>query len=143
MGLDNGVNLKVKDKEAFGKMPKWLRREEWEDKYDYDYEMLYWRKCWNVREEVYHLMRKYYGRLDDDQYEFQLDVDMLKDLFKVLRKMYRKKMWDNDYEDGMTIWSWSTVRRDYLSSLRYAKRVARWLKTKPADSFEVYFYDSY
>lgn len=52
MGLDNGIMLKIKDKEKFGEIPAWIRREPWEDEHNYDYEILYWRKCWNVRAEI-------------------------------------------------------------------------------------------
>ena len=41
MGLDNGIMLKIKDKEKFGEIPAWIRREPWEDEHNFDYEVLY------------------------------------------------------------------------------------------------------
>ena len=130
--------LKIKNKETFGTMPKWIRREEWEDKYDRDYEVMYWRKCWNVRYEIL----SYLGA-SDDEYEWSLDLNDMKEILKLLKNMYKPRLWQADYDGHMTIWSWDDVKNSYRSNLRYMKRVIKWLATKPTDSYEVYFYDSY
>ena len=72
MGLDNGIDFKILDKEKFGEIPAWIKREEWEEKYGFDYEMLYWRKCWNVRQEIL-----IYLGSSDDEYEWVLDLNDL------------------------------------------------------------------
>ena len=46
MGLDNGIMFKIKNKEKFGAIPSWFRREEWEEKHNYDYEM-------NIKNDCY------------------------------------------------------------------------------------------
>ena len=138
MGLDNGINLRIKNKETFGPMPAWIKREEWEDKYGYDYEVMYWRKCWNVRYEVL----SYLGA-SDDEYEWHLDLNDMKEILKILKAMYKPHLWQADYDGHMSIWSWDDVKHSYRRELRYMKKMMKWLATKPADSYEVYFYDSY
>lgn len=138
MGLDNGVMFKIKNKEAFGEIPVWIKREAWEEEHNYDYEILYWRKCWNVRQEILT-----YLAADDDEYEWNLDLNDMKNIIKILKGMYKEGPWSADYEYSMTIWDWDEVKYNYPRNLRYAKRVMRWLATKPIDSYTIYFYDSY
>ena len=47
MGLDNGIVLKIKDKEKFGgdRLPSWMPRADWEDEGNYPWEILYWRNA--------------------------------------------------------------------------------------------------
>lgn len=134
MGLDNGIMFRIKNKEQFGEIPAWFRRESWEDEHNYDYEILYWRKCWNVRAEILT-----YLAADDDEYEWNLTLMELRDILKILNPLYTKQGWD----ESMTIWSWDEIGDRYRDNLKYARKVLKWLETKPADSFEVYFYDSY
>ena len=134
MGLDNGIMFKIKDKEQFGEIPAWFKRESWEDEHNFDYEILYWRKCWNVRAEILTYLAG-----DDDEYEWSLTLMDLRDILKILKCLYSEQDWD----ESMTIWSWDEIGDTYLENLEYAHKVLEWLETKPADSFEIYFYDSY
>ena len=119
-------------------MPKWIKREAWEDKYGYDYEVMYWRKCWNVRYEIL----AYLGA-SDDEYQWNLDLNDMKSIYKILKAMYKPRLWQADYDGNMTIWSWDDVKYNYRRELRYMKKMMKWLATKPSDSYDVYFYDSY
>lgn len=139
MGLDNGLMLKIKDKERFGEIPSWIRREEWEDKYDYDYEINYWRKCWNVRGLIFDVLVEQGVPCHEDCGSFVMPLKVLDEINKELKKLYTEKIWDK----GGSIWEWEDIGENYKKNLKYAKKVAKWLKRKPADSFEVYFYDSY
>ena len=134
MGLDNGIMLKIKDKEKFGEIPAWILRKPWEDEHNFDYEILYWRKCWNVRAEILS-----YLMADDEEYQWTLTLMELKDIFKILSSLYNSRNWDS----SQSIWTWDEIGEFYKNNLKYAKKVLKWLKTKPIDSFEVYFYDSY
>ena len=138
MGLDNGINLKLLDKDAFGKFPKWFKRSDWEEQHGLDYEIMYWRKCWNVRYE----MLSYIGA-SDDECQWNLDLNDMTEIFKLLKTMYKPLLWQADYDGHMTIWSWDDVKYRYRRELRYMKRIMKWLKTKPLGSYEIYFYDSY
>ena len=135
MGLDNGVCLKILHKEGFGDIPAWVHREEWEDKYDYDYEILYWRKCWNVRGAI----MGYLG-VDDESYEWCLTTY---DLYAIAEMLEHEVYGEDNWEDGLSIWTWEEVGEHYLACLEYARKVVEWLKTKPVGTYELYFYDSY
>ena len=134
MGLDNGIQFKILDKQKFGDIPKWFKREDWEDKHNFDYEVLYWRKCWNVRAVILS-----YLEASDDEYHWTLSLMDLKDICKLLKKLYTKANWDEMH----SIWSWDEIKKIYPSNLRYARKVLKWLETKPEGSYELYFYDSY
>lgn len=134
MGLDNGIQFKILDKQKFGDIPKWFRREDWEDQHNFDYEVLYWRKCWNVRAEILS-----YLEASDDEYEWTLSLMDLQDICKILKKLYTKENWD----EGGSIWSWDEIKKNYPANLKYARKVLKWLETKPEGSYELYFYDSY
>lgn len=134
MGLDNGIMLKIVDKETFGPMPAWIKREDWEDKYNFDYEVLYWRKCWNVRAVILFYLN---GHQEGGDFPMQLE-DLLY-INKTLKKLYTKKNWD----ERQSIWSWEDIKESYPENLKYAEKVAEWLKTKPEGSYQLYFYDSY
>ena len=135
MGLDNGIMFKIKNKEKFGAIPSWFRREEWEEKYNYDYEVLYWRKCWNVRDAILN----YLPNTNDDGGNFDMTPEQLEGIFEILADLYSKENWNDDE----SIWSWEEVGEAYVENLEYARKVLAWLKTKPEDSYQLYFYDSY
>jgi hypothetical protein len=63
----------------------------------------------------------------------------LKDICKLLKKLYTKENWDEMH----SIWSWDEIKKTYPSNLKYARKVLKWLETKPEGSYELYFYDSY
>ena len=134
MGLDNGILLKIKDKEAFGPMPAWIKREEWEDKYGYDYDILYWRKCWNVRGEIL-----CYLGASDDEYQWNITPDDLVNIINILRTQVYGENWDED----QSIWSWEEIGENYMYHLTYAEKIIELLRTKPLGSYQLYFYDSY
>ena len=134
MGLDNGILLKIKDKEAFGPMPSWIKREEWEDKYGYDYDILYWRKCWNVRGEIL-----CYLGASDDEYQWNITPDDLVNIINILRTQVYGENWDED----QSIWSWEEIGENYMYHLTYAEKIIELLRTKPLGSYQLYFYDSY
>ena len=135
MGLDNGIELRIKDKAAFGEVPDWVRYEPWEEKSGCDYEIFYWRKCWNVRGEIL----AYLGA-NRDEFEWNLDINDLVAICKILKPMYTKKGWD----EGRSIWTWDKyIKRAFKGDLKYAKKIAKWLKKKPEGSYQLYFYDSY
>ena len=135
MGLDNGIQFKILDKEQFGKIPAWFRRESWEDEHNFDYEILYWRKCWNVRAEIL----SYLPNTHHEGGEFNMTPDQLEDICKILKGLYSKKNWD----ETESILSWDEIKKNYTANLKYARKVLKWLRTKPEGSYQLYFYDSY
>ena len=135
MGLDNGIMFKIKNKEKFGAIPSWFRREEWAEKCNYDYEVLYWRRCWNVREAILN----YLPNTHDDGGTFDMTTEQLEGIFDILEGLYSAENWNDD--ESMR--SWEEIGEAYVENLKYARKVLAWLKTKPADSYQLYFYDTY
>lgn len=141
MGLDNGIMIRITDSQKFGKIPKWIRRSEWEELTN-SIETNYWRKCWNVRAEIFdYINRNNCPAIDEYQeYEFELSInDTLSILKQIKENCYSAKKWDS----SQSIWTWNEIKRNYKYRLRQAKKIVKWLKRKPIDSYQIIFYDSY
>ena len=67
------------------------------------------------------------------------------DLYRVcnaLEAMYTDADWQEAYDDGLTIWD-TEILPLYREKLEMAKKLLVELESKPADSYEIRFYDSY
>lgn len=128
MGLDNGIIVKKTE------LTKRLFKVKKNCFYEYidDFEIAYWRKCWNVRTDIFDITRGW----NNDQSYTALDRDDLYNIIKLL-KSYNKKTWDS----GDSIWTWKEHKRCNRRHIRYLRRLARLMKKYP--DLEVYFYDSY
>lgn len=141
MGLDNGIMIKITDSQKLGVIPKWIQRTGCEESAN-SIEIDYWRKCWNVRAEIFdYINRNNCPAIDEYQeYEYELNInDTLSILEQIKENCYSAKKWD----DSQSIWEWNEVKRNYKSRLRQAKKIVKWLKGKPIDSYQIIFYDSY
>jgi hypothetical protein len=134
MGLDNGICIR---RNEYSNSIKALRR--FQDSYDkegkYDFDLCYWRKCWNVREDIFTAI----CAETDSQYHFVLDIYDIKEIIKVL-KSYNKKTWIYGGWDG-SIWEWPEHKKINRRHIRNLKCLVRLMKKYP--ELEVYFYDSY
>lgn len=137
MGLDNGIIVKIKDNQKFGAIPKWVKCSAGKQ-----FEINYWRKCWNVRAEIFdYIHRNNCPAIDEYQeYEFELSInDTLSILKQIKENCYSEKKWDY----SQSIWEWYEIKQHFKRRLRQAKKIIRWLKRKPTDSYQIIFYDSY
>lgn len=147
MGLDNGIMLKIKNKEKFGDTRKLYSMFSWTEEGS-EYALLYWRKCWNVRREISEVLADAYnnGNAEHDKYfddginDYIFNLKAFKDILVRLRKIYKKSWWE---ENDDSIWSWDECGSNYKSWLIKAWKVFDVLKDKDADSYELSFYDSY
>lgn len=134
MGLDNGICVKRND---YSNKIKALKH--FQDSYDkeskYDFDFCYWRKCWNVREDIFNAI----SAETDSQYRFNLDIYDIKEIIKVL-KSYKEKTWIYGGWEG-SIWEWSEHKKINRRHIRNLKRLVSLMKKHP--ELEVYFYDSY
>lgn len=158
MGLDNGITLKIKDKERFGETPKWFENL---DKFKFDgddeCEFLYWRKCYNVRSEIFGALAEAGVSLKSDEYRYKFDLKTLEHVLDRLSSCYDSEWWKKNDE---SIWDWDTsyewdedecqykvVERGvgdyYWRDLANAYRLLSYLETKDPESYELSFYDSY
>ena len=133
MGLDNGIVLKIIEREAFGPIPEWFRHDSWQPADEYD--INYWRKCWNVRSAIADVIGGIY-----DNGETPL---MYEDIIAVIKrlKQFNEKNWLGDSWDEGSIWEWDEIKGNHRGCIKRLKKLARLMKRHP--EIEVYFYDSY
>ena len=95
MGLDNSIEIK---RNAYTNSIPELRQFELEyDKaYEYDFEICYWRKCWNIRNDILWII----GERLSDKYEYTLDKEDIDQIIKLLESYNA----DNFEDSGGCIW---------------------------------------
>ena len=126
MGLDNGVRIKNFDKnytKYFTLM--WNFEEE-----DNEFDICYWRKCWNVREIFISTLH-----MTNGQYEQKLDPEDIKPLIKKLGNLLSAETWDD------SIWEFEEYFGHMIDCICNLKMLQFYMQDHPG--CEVYFYDSY
>ena len=130
MGLDNGICIRRKtaSPEALAAFDPDSQKA-----YEYDLDVAYWRKCWNVRSMVLHTLNVW----QDNDSRTPMTLDDVVVIIRNLQKFNRK----NYTEWGWTIWEWSDFRRINRRNIAALNRLVRLMKKN--DNIEVYFYDSW
>lgn len=135
MGLDNGICVK---RTPFTNQIEELKvfNYNWDKELKYDPEIVYYRKCWNVRNDILYII----GQRWTDEYEVSLtpvDIDNIIELLQSYNK-------DNWQESGGSIWEWDDGEWSYSKKIKQDIEKLRLLR-KLMDKYnlEVYFYDSY
>ena len=128
MGLDNGIMIKKNRK----------IEKKFQDKYDYyayadSYEIVYWRKCWNLRAAVQSITGVYFDNAD-----VRLKKEDIEDLIEFLGKL-NEKNWESY---GYSIWSWEEYEDNIQKNIEDLKYLLKYMKKYPKE-VEVWFYDSY
>lgn len=133
MGLDNGIEIKRKDN-----LPNCVLcfDDEWTRKNNYDLEVAYWRKCWNVRYVIFDVLRR------GDENDSVIDITR-EELVEIINRLETDINYFDFLEGGSysCIWDWNTLRRIQKRNIKNLKKLARMMKRHP--EIEVYFYDSY
>lgn len=143
MGLDNGITLKIKDKNI--NLPKWLKATE-QNHYsskgeitEYKlYEIMYWRKCWDLRNALVRTLEC------KTNHRVRITLNNLHYLKKTI--LYYYFTWRG-------IKSWNTRDMNYYGysfylfrqGLIYLYRI-HWIRNfleKYGHSVYIYFYDSF
>ena len=130
MGLDNGICIKRKSasKDALLQFD-----EEWRSRNDYDLEVAYWRKCWNVRDIILDILNVPF----DNNSETRMSVEDVVDVIAALKQLN-----EGNYQNrGGCIWGWNDFKRIQRRNLRALRRLVKLMKKD--NSLEVYFYDSW
>lgn len=132
MGLDNGIIVKKTE------LTKKLFKVKKNCLYEYigDFEITYWRKCWNVRADIFTITEGW----ENDQSYTSLDRDDIYNIIKLL-KSYNKTTWDSDNFMFFSMWTWEEHKKANKRHIRYLKYLYKLMKKYP--ELEVYFYDSY
>lgn len=154
MGLDNGICIKFKDlKEKLSfNLTKKLKSFD-SLPYENDYTILYWRKCYNIRE----LFRDF---CNENEINFQygdityLTLNETIKFLECLFKHHNKKWWNGsaDHETypalsilSKSIWEWEDIKKNYKHMYKKALKFLKYLKKSKVlgNYYTIYFYDSY
>lgn len=131
MGLDNGIVVtksKIADK-IFKNKKRFYYYE-----CAKEYEIVYWRKCWNLRTAVKNIT----GVFFDNDAQIALSMDDIAKLIKYLKNL-NEKNWENG---GYSIWTWKEYKDNIKQDIKNLKYLLRYMK-KYYPELEVWFYDSY
>lgn len=135
MGLDNGIQIRrtpvtnnIEELKVFN--------QSYDKELKYDFEVTYWRKCWNVRNDILCILRKRWC----DGYEFALTTDDIDSIIELLQS-YNAENWE---ESGSSIWEWDDVEWPYSEKIKQDIENLKLLRSLMNKyDLEVYFYDSY
>ena len=142
MGLDNGIIIKPKTEKGFDFLNKYYHEEINKSYSPGEYEIVYWRKCWNLRGRMLEVFRD--NPSDNDGYKTSLSiVDLKKVVELVLKYFLNEKNWNNEY--GQSIWEWKTMLRNIADEIFEIRRFLDNVKEEgiQEEDLEIYFYDSY
>ena len=132
MGLDNGIRIdKERTKANITFNPAIVGD-------SFTNELLYWRKCWGLRDDIVNYLCDKYN-VERDFYSQDLDVDDLIKIREIIHSWSHKKKWTRE---SRSIWSWKSIKR----SLRKDAEILAYLialKEKEGDNLVLFFYDSY
>lgn len=128
MGLDNGIIVRgVKRKD----LPRFIRYP-FEQDYNEEVEVCYWRKHWGLRNWF---LREAFPNSSEEPY-YKLDVEKVTILWRIVVHYLRHpEDWDNNY------WEYNEVKH-HLYNQRWNLCLLRVWMTRHPDA-EVVFYDSY
>lgn len=126
MGLDNGINVKATSRwEAIQELDALFPK-----KYNGNWEVCYWRKCWNVRSDIFSVLACP-RVINDGEYPIQLEhIDQIIDVLK----SYNEDNWD------LSIWEFEEMKPHLKEQAKKLKKLKKLMEKYP---LSVYFYDSY
>lgn len=132
MGLDNGIVVKFKNEVE--NTP--LYHEQWRP--IKEYEVAYWRKCWNVREDL----GEVFGTIGKEFYDTKLTPELLTAILSVLGS-YNADNWVANNGYFSSIWEWDEISGTIAEQIANIKWLIDYWKEHPENIEECEFYDSY
>lgn len=131
MGLDNGLCIKRNEKSMniYGKVKRF--EDDWDKEHKYDFEVAYFRKCWNIR----YIIAECIGGFYDNGYT-QVKREHIPDIIDALNSLNA----DNWEDYGSSIWEFEEQEphiKRYIENLEYLYELMG------EHDLDVYFYDSY
>ena len=135
MGLDNGVC--VRRNEYTNTIPELKQFEEpWDTEHKFDFDVAYFRKCYNIRSMVFDVVEHVHDGLDSDPLT-TTDID---NIIQGLQS-FNSENWQYD---GGSIWDWDDEECPYSEHIkRDIENLQTLRKLMDKYDLEVYFYDSY
>ena len=135
MGLDNGIQIKRNT--STNSIPELKQFElAYDNKHQFDFEICYWRKCYNIRNMIMDVVES--ARDNDNS-----DILTTTDIEKIIRGLqsFNSANWQ---ENGGSIWDWDDEEYPYSEKIQRDIENLKNLQTLMEKyDLEVYFYDSY
>lgn len=136
MGLDNGIVLKTKN--SIIEKPDWVKFDGSPAEHDdgfLEYDICYWRKCWNIRGAIFDIFEK----VDKREWEFELSINQVVAIRdRIYRFLTEGEDWD---ESGESIWLFEEIIPVLTQDILNLSWLIEYMK-KDVHAI-VYFYDSY
>ena len=135
MGLDNGIQIKRNT--STNSIPELKQFElSYDNKHQFDFEICYWRKCYNIRNMIMDVIES--ARDNDNS-----DILTTTDIEKIIHGLqsFNSTNWQ---ENGGSIWDWDDEEYPYSEKIQRDIENLKNLQTLMEKyDLEVYFYDSY
>lgn len=135
MGLDNGIQIKRNT--STNSIPELKQFElAYDNKHQFDFEICYWRKCYNIRNMIMDVVES--ARDNDNS-----DILTTTDIEKIIHGLqsFNSANWQEN--DG-SIWDWDDEEYPYSEKIQRDIGNLKNLQTLMEKyDLEVYFYDSY
>ena len=129
MGLDNGFILRT---ESAVDAPAFVELFDYEFK-DNEVEVVYWRKCWGLRDAVLKVLHA-----GDADYHIDVAAEDIPAIIRAIKPFFNKEYWD---ENADSIWEYVEFFDNLVQTVFNLYWLQSYLMEHPDAS--CYFYDSY
>ena len=135
MGLDNSIQIKRNT--STNSIPELKQFElAYDNKHQFDFEVCYWRKCYNIRNMIMDVVE---SARDNDNSDILTTIDIEKIIHGL--QSFNSANWQ---ENGGSIWDWDDEEYPYSEKIQRDIENLKNLQTLMGKyDLEVYFYDSY
>ena len=135
MGLDNSIQIKRNT--STNSIPELKQFElSYDNKHQFDFEICYWRKCYNIRNMIMDVVE---SARDNDKSDILTTTDIEKIIHGL--QSFNSANWQ---ENGGSIWDWDDEEYPYSEKIQRDIENLKNLQTLMEKyDLEVYFYDSY
>ena len=143
MGLDNGIKLTLPNPLNEDAVSWYAKLEKMKYEEGNLYEVCYWRKCWGIRNailEAIHYNHRGDPAYKDDQVYYKVDVQDLKDIYKILESFMNPNKWK---EDADSIWEYDDYIGQSLHNIKNLMWLIDFIIRNPDIEVDCEFYDSY
>lgn len=134
LGLDNGIYVKSNKRKITRETLPNVIKYPFDEDYDGEVEIAYWRKCWGIRNEIINTFND--GK---DDCKFTIDTpEQVSDLIKLVASWLDEKKWN---EEADSIWEYDEIKDTLVTNVVNLSIVYLYMVSKPDVYLE--FYDSY
>ena len=137
MGLDNGFYVKSNKRKITRDILPDIITYPFEKDYDEDVEIVYFRKCWGIRNGVLDILSKRFSNTDECFFEID-EPEQVLNIIGLLSYFLDPNRWE---DEGNSIWTFDEIRSQLIVSIINLAAIEVFMKENPDIYLE--FYDSY